>query len=105
MPDDSSTSPTLLGRVAQYPPDQAAWTEFVDRYGTRIVRWCRAWGLQDADARDTSQEILLRLAVRLRSFQYDATGSFRGFLRKFVNDTLMDVGADQTGSSWRAKWC
>src|SRR5207253_5992329 len=84
--DDSKTSPTLLGRVALVPLDQAAWDEFVDRYGSKIVNWCRAWRLQSADVQDVSQTVLMRLARRLREFQYDPSRSFRGFLKKMVKD-------------------
>jgi len=81
----------LIGRLAFCPPDQAAWDEFVDRYGPRIFKWCRAWGLQEADVLDMSQIVLTRLAVRLRHFQYDPARSFRGLLRKLVNDALKDA--------------
>jgi RNA polymerase sigma factor (sigma-70 family) len=74
-----------------FPPDQAAWNEFIDRYGPRIIRWCRAWGLQDADALDVSQTVLTRLAIRLREFEYASSRSFRGLLRKLVHDLLKDA--------------
>jgi RNA polymerase sigma-70 factor (ECF subfamily) len=89
--DDSKTSSTLLGRLALVPPDQAAWGEFVDRYGPRIVKWCRKWRLQDADVLDVSQAVLARLAKRLRQFEYDPLLSFRGLLRKLVHDALKDA--------------
>jgi RNA polymerase sigma-70 factor (ECF subfamily) len=89
--NDSTTSPTLLGRLAAVPPDQVAWAEFVDRYGPRIGKWCRAWRLQEADVLDVSQAVLSRLAVRLRQFDYDPARSFRGWLRKLVRDALKDA--------------
>jgi len=89
--DDSKTSPTLLGRLAVFPPDEVAWAEFVDRYGPRILKWCRAWRLQEADVLDVSQAVLTRLSVRLRQFEYDPSRSFRGFLRKLVRDALKDA--------------
>jgi RNA polymerase sigma-70 factor (ECF subfamily) len=91
--DDSNTSLTLLGRLAVFPPDQVAWADFVDRYGPRIVKWCRAWRLQEADVLDVSQAVLTRLSVRLRQFEYDPSRSFRGFLRKLVRDALKDAMA------------
>jgi RNA polymerase sigma-70 factor (ECF subfamily) len=87
----SETSATLLQRVAEFPPDQAAWRRFNDRYGPRILRWCFGRGLQDADARDVTQIVLAKLVVRLRSFVYDPQKSFRGFLRKVVNNALDDM--------------
>jgi RNA polymerase sigma-70 factor (ECF subfamily) len=78
---DSGTSPTLLGRLARSPADQAAWGEFVGRYGPRIHGWCRHWGLQPADAQDVTQNILLELARQMAGFRYDPAGSFRGWLK------------------------
>jgi RNA polymerase sigma factor (sigma-70 family) len=89
--DDSQTSPTLLGDVALFPPDQEAWNRFVARYGTKIVKWCRAWGLQNADIDDVFQAVLTQLVVRLRLFVYDPSRSFRAFLRKVVHDAVVDV--------------
>jgi RNA polymerase sigma factor (sigma-70 family) len=87
----SETSVTLLARVALLPPEPDAWSEFVDRYGPRIVKWSRAWGLQAADIDDVTQSVLAILLVRLRQFQYDPSRSFRAFLRKVTNDTVCDV--------------
>ncbi len=87
----SETDSTLLHDVGSVPPDQAAWSRFVDRYAPNIIKWCRAWGLQEADVDDVSQTVLLKLARRMRRFQYDPTRSFRGFLKKFVRDALIDA--------------
>ena len=82
---------TLLARVALLPPEPEAWNEFVDRYGPRIMKWSRAWGLQAADIDDVTQSVLAILLVRLRRFVYDPSRSFRAFLRKVTNDTVCDV--------------
>jgi RNA polymerase sigma factor (sigma-70 family) len=92
MPSDdgSKTSPTLLGRLAHSPLDQEAWSAFVDRYAPQIARWCRHWGLQDADVRNVTQGVLTKLVVKMRVFVYDPSMSFRGLLRKIVTDALTD---------------
>jgi RNA polymerase sigma factor (sigma-70 family) len=77
----SATSPTLLGRLRQDPADTAAWSTFVLRYGPRIHAWCRQWRLQEADAQDVTQNVLVKLLARMRTFTYDASGSFRGWLK------------------------
>jgi RNA polymerase sigma-70 factor (ECF subfamily) len=89
--DESKTSVTLIDRVAVVPADDAAWHQFVERYGPKILRWCFARGLQDADAEDVCQSVLTTLTVRLRRFEYDPSRSFRGFLRKVANDALSDA--------------
>src|SRR5207247_1745645 len=56
MHDDvgTKTSATLVARLRQVPPDQAAWGEFTERYGRKIYGWCRRWNLQEADAQDVT---------------------------------------------------
>ena len=74
------TSTTLLGRLRQEPADQAAWAEFVRRYGPQVYQWCRRWRLQEADAEDVTQAVLVRLSTRMRTFNRDPAKSFRGYL-------------------------
>lgn len=91
--DDAShsiTSTTLLGRLRCAPADEAAWREFVDRYGPKIYGWCRKWQLQPADAEDVTQNVLVRLASRLRTFVYDPAQSFRGWLKTLTWHVLSD---------------
>jgi RNA polymerase sigma-70 factor (ECF subfamily) len=92
MPEalDARTSPSLLARLRQAPTDQAAWGEFVDRYGRKIYGWCRHWGLQAADAEDVTQDVLLRLAEKVPSFSYDRAGCFRGWLKTLAHHAWYD---------------
>lgn len=78
---ETQTSTTLLRQLRENPLDGAAWDRFVDRYGSLIYRWCRHWGLQEADAEDVTQNVLVELLRQMRSFVYDPTGSFRAWLR------------------------
>jgi RNA polymerase sigma-70 factor (ECF subfamily) len=96
-PSSVQTSPTLLGRLRQQPSDQAAWGQFVDRYSRAIYGWARQ-GLQDADAEDVTQMVLVRLAEHMRSFSYDPTRSFRGWLRRLTQHAWSDfVTAQKRG--------
>jgi RNA polymerase sigma-70 factor (ECF subfamily) len=67
-----------------------AWGEFVELYGAHIYRWCRQWRLQDADAEDVTQEILLKLARKLRHFAYNSRSSFRGWLKTVAHHAWRD---------------
>ena len=89
---DSSlqTRVSLLLRLRQSPPDQAAWAEFVERYGRRIHAWCQRWGLQEADAQDVTQTVLLQLASKLQTFSYDPTQRFRAWLKTVTQHTWSD---------------
>ncbi len=84
------TRATLLTLLRQDPSDQAGWDEFVERYGRHIYRWCRQWNLQDADAEDVTQDILVKLTQKLRVFAYDPSRSFRGWLKTVAHHAWRD---------------
>jgi RNA polymerase sigma-70 factor (ECF subfamily) len=87
---NSGTRATLIGRVGRDPNDPGAWAEFVRIYGPKIYTWCGARGLQDCDARDVTQNVLLNLAVRLRAFAYDPDRSFRAWLKTLTRHAWHD---------------
>jgi RNA polymerase sigma factor (sigma-70 family) len=87
---DSGTRVTLLGRLRRDPTNAQAWTEFVDHYGPKIYGWCRRWRLQEADAQDVTQAVLLRLAAKMRDFSYDPKRSFRAWLRTLTHHAWID---------------
>ena len=64
--DSTRTSPTLLGRTADWR-DAAAWQEFVARYDPLIRSWCREYRLDDELAGDVSQLFWIELADKMRS--------------------------------------
>jgi RNA polymerase sigma factor (sigma-70 family) len=92
MADDllPSTRVTLLSRLKKDPSDQRGWGEFVASYGPHIYRWCRQWKLQDADAEDVTQNILVKLSHNLRVFAYDPSRSFRGWLKTVAHHAWRD---------------
>jgi RNA polymerase sigma-70 factor (ECF subfamily) len=87
---ESETSATLLARLRQVPADQAAWAQFTERYGRKIYAWCRRWNLQEADAEDLTQDVLLKLAEKMQTFVYDPTKSFRGWLKTVARHAWSD---------------
>jgi RNA polymerase sigma-70 factor (ECF subfamily) len=97
MPDDDPlrTSLTLLSRLRQDPKDQAAWSDFVERYGPRILQWCRGWRLQESDAQDVTQDVLLKLNGLMATFVYDPSGSFRGWLKTLTHHAWCDLAAER----------
>ena len=109
----STTEVTLLARLGHHPKDQAAWGDSVARYGPQLLRWCRRWDLQEADAEDVTQDVLLKLHGRMAAFSYDASGSFRAWLKTLAHRAWRDLvaerrraslggGAGRLGRSWRA---
>lgn len=87
---DSQTSATLLARLRQVPADQAAWARFTERYGRKVYAWCRGWNLQEADAEDVTQSVLLKLADKMQTFEYDPAKSFRGWLKTVTRHAWSD---------------
>lgn len=98
MPRDFSneTSPTLLGRLAAGTSDDA-WNEFVEQYAPAVQAWAWQTGLQDSDAADVTQEVLLKLLEKMRTFQYDRSrGSFRGWLKTVTVNAARDLGRQRS---------
>jgi RNA polymerase sigma-70 factor (ECF subfamily) len=90
-----STRVSLLMALRRDPGDQSAWSEFVDRYGPQIHAWCLRWKLQEADAQDVTQMVLVKLVRHLPDFAYDPSRSFRGWLRTLTAHSWSDFLGDQ----------
>jgi RNA polymerase sigma factor (sigma-70 family) len=85
------TSATLLSTLRRQPGDADAWARFVRTYGPRIHRWCQRWGLQEADAQDVTQSVLLGFLRRSGSFEYDHSRQFRGWLHAVAYSSWREV--------------
>jgi RNA polymerase sigma-70 factor (ECF subfamily) len=88
---NSGTSPSLLWRLQLMPTDALAWTEFMNRYGPRIVAWCRQWRLQEADTQDVAQTVMLKLLRAMQTFQYDPDQKFRAWLKTVTHNAWQDL--------------
>jgi RNA polymerase sigma-70 factor (ECF subfamily) len=86
----SRTSTTLLREVCKPSPNDEAWNRFVERYRPQILAWCRKWARQHADAEDVTQEVLTKLVEKMRTFRYDPSRSFRGWLRTVAHNAWCD---------------
>jgi RNA polymerase sigma factor (sigma-70 family) len=88
--DSTRTSPTLLRRTADWR-DHDAWRAFVARYDPLIQSWCREYRLDDDIAEDVSQLFWIELADKMRSFRYDPSRRFRGWLRRCFHWRAVDA--------------
>jgi RNA polymerase sigma factor (sigma-70 family) len=88
--DTTRTSPTLLRRTADWR-DHDAWREFVARYDPLIQSWCREHRLDDDLAGEVSQLFWIELADKMRSFRYDPSRRFRGWLRRCFHWRAVDA--------------
>ncbi|MFO0907369.1 MAG: sigma-70 family RNA polymerase sigma factor [Isosphaeraceae bacterium] len=74
------TRPSLLFRLRD-AGDDAAWRTFVDLYAPVIYGYGRRRGLNDSDAADVVQEVLVQVTRSIPTFDYrPERGRFRGWL-------------------------
>ena len=81
MTTTPTTRASLLLKLRD-PRDHDAWVEFVAIYEPVIYRMLKKFGLQDADALEVLQELLLAVSRSVdRWLPGKEHGSFRGWLR------------------------
>jgi RNA polymerase sigma-70 factor (ECF subfamily) len=93
---ESRTRATLLARLYRAgSADEQAWREFVELYGRQIYKWCRHWQLQDADAEEVTQQVLLQLLAKMKDFVYDPERSFRSWLKTVTHNVWRNLMANR----------
>jgi RNA polymerase sigma factor (sigma-70 family) len=89
MPLTPTTRASLLLRLCD-SEDHEAWVEFVTLYEPVTYRLLRQHGLQDADARDVLQELLLTVSRSIDRWEpRKQHGSFRGWLRRVARNLVI----------------
>lgn len=85
----SATSRSLLSRVKARDPD--AWSKLVRLYAPLVHSWCRASGLQPADAADVFQSVFQSVVEHVARFRKEQPGdTFRGWLRRITQNKIRD---------------
>ena len=80
----------MLLRLAD-PADHQAWCEFTDIYRPLIYRLARRRGLQDADAQDLAQGVLLSVSGAIAEWKPDPKRArFRSWLYTVARNALID---------------
>jgi RNA polymerase sigma-70 factor (ECF subfamily) len=74
-----TTSASLLQRLRR-PDAPEAWSRFIELYTPLLFFWARQSGLQEPDAADVVQDVLMTLLERLPGFDYNPGRSFRNWL-------------------------
>jgi len=90
MTTTPTTRASLLFRLRDRH-DHEAWVEFASLYEPVVYRLLRRHGLQDADAREVMQDLLL--AVSRSIDRWDPAkerGSFRGWLRQVTRNLVIN---------------
>jgi RNA polymerase sigma-70 factor (ECF subfamily) len=65
----NETSLSLLTRLRR-SPESETWTRLVELYAPLIRAWLRKYDVQDADADDLVQEVLLAVSKDLGKFDH-----------------------------------
>ena len=85
------TQASLLLQI-QAGDDSDAWQQFVAIYRPIIYRLARRHGLQDADAQDLAQQVLLSIASSIERWQKsDESVRFRHWLRKVAKNAICNA--------------
>jgi RNA polymerase sigma-70 factor (ECF subfamily) len=100
MPELPDTRHSLLMKVAESAnPD--AWREFTAIYRPAVYRLARRRGLQDADAEDLAQQVLVIISRKIADWRPAApSGAFRAWLTTIARNAIVNAltrGTKQIG--------
>lgn len=89
------TSLSLLDRL-RHSPENEGWNRLADLYAPLVRVWLRRYDVQDSDANDLVQEVLLTVSRELGTFEHcGKPGAFRGWLKAILINRLRKF--------WRAR--
>jgi RNA polymerase sigma factor (sigma-70 family) len=85
------TRASLLIRVRD-PVDQAAWNEFDEIYRPIILRLARQKGMQEANADDVAQQVLMAVSKALEQRGHDPErAKFRTWLGRVAHNAILNA--------------
>ncbi|MCA9128558.1 MAG: sigma-70 family RNA polymerase sigma factor [Planctomycetales bacterium] len=80
---------SLIARLHDHD-DVSAWMEFCAIYQRVIYNISKKYGLQDADAHEVSQNVLLSVSQQIHEFDTLKSGRFRGWLGRIARNATID---------------
>ena len=107
MTEFPETRSALLVEVRS-PENREAWEQFVLVYRPVIYRMARRRGMQDADAQDVAQNILVRVAGAIDRWEQQPGTRFRHWLRRVARGEECDFDGVVTvsaGCGGGRLWC
>lgn len=91
MTEFPETRESLLVQIRS-PANREAWDEFALIYWPVIYRIARYRGLQDADAQDLAQQVLMAVASAIGSFEKsNESVRFRHWLRRVARNAIVNA--------------
>jgi len=90
MTEFPETRATLLAGV-KARENREAWEDFLLTYRPVIYRMARRRGLQDADAQDAVQNILVRVSAAIADYEPQPGTKFRHWLRRVARNAILSA--------------
>lgn len=91
MSDFPETQSTLIARL-QSQEHRDAWTQFVTLYRPVIYRMARKRGMQDADAQDLVQTVLIRIMGAIDRWEkLDPSIKFRHWMSRVAKNAILSA--------------
>ena len=89
------TSLSLIDRLRD-SPENDGWNRLEDLYAPLVRVWLRRYDVQDSDANDLVQEVLMTVSREISTFEHRGQpGAFRGWLKAILINRLKKF--------WRAR--
>lgn len=88
MTEFPETRASLLAEVRS-PENREGWEDFVITYRPVVYRMARRRGMQDADAQDLVQNVLVRVSAAIPRYQQQPGTKFRHWLRRVARNAIL----------------
>ncbi len=90
MSNMPETRDSLIIQI-QDPDNRDAWDAFTQIYRPILYRLARARGLQDADAEDLTQRVLMSVARAIPQWQKNPNTRFRHWLNRIAKNAILNA--------------
>lgn len=90
MSNMPETRDSLIIQI-QAPENRDAWDEFTQIYRPVVYRLARGRGLQDADAEDLTQQVLMSVARAVPQWQRNPNTRFRHWLNRIAKNAILNA--------------
>jgi len=90
MSNMPETRDSLIVQI-QDPTNREAWDAFTQLYRPIVYRLARSRGLQDADAEDLAQQVLMSVSRAIPDWQRNPDSRFRHWLNRIARNAILNA--------------